>query len=194
MWKHSNIDPPRKYWLVDGQICTGLKPHFVMKKYIGSWNESFRIPIISTMREGLFVKCITWPLFIVYWAKFWQSTYNYILNDTKCIISLWAEAGYNSLITHSRPHSFLQRSRARSAHECRMWEYTLKNICLIIWWNYCTVILKKHICFAIVCNCILGCKQVDIDYKYTGLPLITSIIVREASNIFVQSSDRVPVG
>ena len=32
---------------------------------IGSWIASFRIPIISTTREGLFLKCIDWSLFYI---------------------------------------------------------------------------------------------------------------------------------
>ena len=57
-----------KYQLVDGQACTDIEQYFVTKKVswwpgIGSWIASFRIPIISIMREGLFVKIL---IFIVY--------------------------------------------------------------------------------------------------------------------------------
>ena len=59
-----------KYQLVAGQICTDLKQHFVAKKFswwpgISSWIASFRIPIISTTRGGLFVKCLDWSLLYV---------------------------------------------------------------------------------------------------------------------------------
>ena len=69
------------------------------QKIIGSWNESFRIPIISTVREVFMIRKMYILAFIhcVSWAKFWQS---YTSNDIKCIIRLWAEAGYSSLITH----------------------------------------------------------------------------------------------
>ena len=65
---------------------------------IGSWIASFRIPIISITREGSFVKKY-WLVFILYWATFWQSTQDNSSNDIKCIIRLWAESGYSSIIT-----------------------------------------------------------------------------------------------
>ena len=40
-----------------------------------------------------------WLVFIVYWAKFWQSMQDNSSNDIKCIIRLWAETRYSSLIT-----------------------------------------------------------------------------------------------
>ena len=34
--------------------------------------------------------------------------------------------------THSRPHSFLQRRRARPARECRMWEIQYKEVVFLV--------------------------------------------------------------
>ena len=42
--------------------------------------------------------------------------------------------------THSRPHSFLQRRRARPAHECRMWELEAKLT------GYCLDIFAENLC------------------------------------------------
>ena len=42
--------------------------------------------------------------------------------------------------THSRPHSFLERRRARPARECRMWEFPAQGASNVenvsIWWRH----------------------------------------------------------
>ena len=75
-WSSSGNDPslsPMKYELIGGQIWTDLKQSFLSKKRkkkswwpgICSWSASFQIPINSTTREGLFVKCTDWSLLYV---------------------------------------------------------------------------------------------------------------------------------
>ena len=46
-----------------------------------------------------FIRKNYWLIFIVYWATFWRSTQDNSSNYIKCIIRLWAETGYSSLIT-----------------------------------------------------------------------------------------------
>ena len=103
VWKRPSIEPNEiltRWWSNMYRYETAFchKKKISWWPGIGSWIASFRIPIISTTREGLFAKKY-WLVFIVYWATFCQSTQDKSSNDIKCIIRLWAETGYSSLIT-----------------------------------------------------------------------------------------------
>ena len=74
-WAQWNINSLMVKWV---QIWNSILSHTHKKPSwwsgLGSWwIASFRIPIISTTRKGLFVKCIDWSLLNI-WATFWQST------------------------------------------------------------------------------------------------------------------------
>ena len=60
-WAHWNINSLMvKYVQIWNSILSQKKNGWWPG--IGSWIASFRIPIISIAREGLFVKCIDWSL------------------------------------------------------------------------------------------------------------------------------------
>ena len=91
-----------KYQLVDGQVCTDMKQHFVTKKMLVAryWVMNCVIPNTNNFYHARgFIRKKYWLVFIIYWARFWQSTQDNSSNDIKCIIRLWAESGYSSIIT-----------------------------------------------------------------------------------------------
>ena len=68
--------------------------------------------------------------------------------------------------THSRPHSFLQRRRARPARECRMWELSslMDSIIHMCYCKYLERMCITNVKLKNVCsNCSLFVKIVVVD-------------------------------
>ena len=101
VWKRSSIEPNEiltRWWSSMYRYETA----FCHKKLLVAryWFMDCVIPNTNNFYHARgFIRKKYWLVFIVYWAKFWQSTQDNSSNDIKCIIRLWAESGYSRFIT-----------------------------------------------------------------------------------------------